>query len=60
MGSRWFFSLPTPARIKGNLTVSSGTIVMDDGTGNTTTLTLQGVTINNTGRVVFSAAQIGI
>lgn len=56
-GGQWdqdgFFSLPTPARIKGNLTVSSGTIVMDDGTGNTTTLTLQGVTINNTGRVVF-------
>ncbi len=48
-----FFSLPTPARIKGNLTISSGTIIMDDGTGNTTSLVLQNVTVNNTGKIIF-------
>jgi hypothetical protein len=35
------------------LTVSQGTIVLDDGTGNTTSLVLQAVTVNNTGNLVF-------
>lgn len=56
-GGMWdqdgYFSLPTPARVKGNLTVNAGTIVMDDGTGNTTSLTLQNVTINNFANIIF-------
>ncbi len=48
-----YFSLPTSARIKGNLTVSSGTVIMDDGTGNTTSLVLQDVIINNSGKIIF-------
>ncbi len=39
----------SPARIKGTLTVSSGQITMDDGTGMTTVLTLQDVVINGSG-----------
>ncbi|MBL0340997.1 MAG: hypothetical protein IPP71_08775 [Bacteroidetes bacterium] len=38
-----------PAKIKGTLTVSSGQITMDDGTGMTTALTLQDIIINGTG-----------
>ncbi|HMT29102.1 MAG TPA: hypothetical protein PKD91_07470, partial [Bacteroidia bacterium] len=38
-----------PAKIKGTLTVMSGQITMDDGTGMTTALTLQDVVINNSG-----------
>ena len=56
-GGQWdqdgFFSLPTAGRIKGSLTVNSGTIIMDDGTGNTTSLILQNVAISNTGNIVF-------
>jgi hypothetical protein len=56
-GGQWdqdgYFSLPTPARVKGNLTVNTGTIVMDDGTGNTTALTLQNVTVNNFANIIF-------
>ncbi len=44
-----------PARIKGTLTVSSGNIVMDDGTGMTTTLTLQDVVVNGTGALIMAA-----
>lgn len=39
----------SPHRIKGNLTIESGGIVMDDGTGMTTSLTLQDVTMNGDG-----------
>ena len=39
----------SPARIKGTLSVNSGQITMDDGTGMTTALTLQDVVINGTG-----------
>ncbi len=56
-GGQWdqdgYFSLPTPARIKGSFTVNAGTIVMDDGTGNTTALALQNVTVNNSGSIIF-------
>lgn len=40
-------------RIRGNLTVSASTIVMDDGTGISTSLFLQDVLINGTGNIVF-------
>ncbi|HRH67839.1 MAG TPA: hypothetical protein PLU53_16200, partial [Bacteroidia bacterium] len=40
-------------RIRGNLTVSASTIVMDDGTGVSTNLFLQDVLINGTGNIVF-------
>ena len=40
-------------RIRGNLTVSASTIVMDDGTGISTSLFLQDVLINSTGNIVF-------
>lgn len=56
-GGQWdqdgYFSLPTAGRVKGTLTVNAGTIVMDDGTGNTTSLVLQAVNINNTGNIIF-------
>ena len=48
-----YFSIPTSGRVKGSLTVSKGTVVMDDGTGNTTSLILQSVLIDNTGNIVF-------
>ncbi|TAH38849.1 MAG: hypothetical protein EYC69_14285 [Bacteroidetes bacterium] len=56
-GGTWdqdgFFSVPTINRIRGSLTVSTGTVVMDDGTGSTTALILQDVTVNGTGNIVF-------
>ena len=56
-GGTWdqdgFFSVPSLNRIRGSLTVSAGTVVMDDGTGSTTSLILQDVTINGTGNIVF-------
>jgi hypothetical protein len=56
-GGTWdqdgFFSVPSLNRIRGSLTVSSGTVVMDDGTGSTTSLILQDVTVNGTGNIVF-------
>ncbi len=48
-----YFSVPTINRIRGSLTVSSSTIVMDDGTGSTNSLLLQDVTVNGTGNIVF-------
>ncbi len=42
-----------PARIKGTLTINSGSIIMDDGSGMTTALTLQDVVISGTGRIFF-------
>jgi len=48
-----FFSVPTINRIRGSFTVSAGTVVMDDGTGSTTSLILQDVTVNSTGNIVF-------
>ncbi len=56
-GGTWdqdgFFSVPTINRIRGSLTVSAGTVVMDDGTGSTTSLILQDVTVNGSGNIVF-------
>ncbi|HEX5001305.1 MAG TPA: T9SS type A sorting domain-containing protein [Bacteroidia bacterium] len=40
-----------PAHIKGTLTVSSGTINLDDGTGMTTALTLQDVVVTSAGNL---------
>ncbi|MBK6837840.1 MAG: hypothetical protein IPG90_05820 [Bacteroidetes bacterium] len=40
-------------RIRGSFTVSASTIVMDDGTGVSTSLFLQDVLINGTGNIVF-------
>lgn len=44
----------SPSRIQGDLTVSQGIVVMDDGTGASTTLNLNNVTINNTGRLLIA------
>ena len=56
-GGTWdqdgYFSIPTINRIRGSLTVSAGTVVMDDGTGSTTSLILQDVTVNGTGNIIF-------
>lgn len=43
-----------PHRIKGNLTVSSGRITLDDGIGMTTAITLQDVLVNGTGRIFYA------
>ncbi|MBK9046462.1 MAG: T9SS type A sorting domain-containing protein [Bacteroidetes bacterium] len=49
-GSTWNQDgLFSPHRIKGNLTIRSGGILMDDGTGMTTTLTLQDVLLEGSG-----------
>ena len=52
-GLRWnqkgYFSVN---RIKGSLTITDGIILMDDGQGATTQLTLQAVTINNNGSLI--------
>lgn len=61
-GSAWlqngkFMSPLIVGRIKGSLTVSDGTIVMDDGTGNTSTLYLQDVNITGTGNIIFQSGQ---
>lgn len=42
-----------PARIKGTLTVQSGSLNMDDGTGMTTSLSLNDVVISGTGHIIF-------
>jgi len=56
-GGTWdqdgFFSVPSLNRIRGSLTVSASTVVMDDGTGSTTSLILQDVTVTGTGNIVF-------
>jgi type IX secretion system substrate protein len=44
----------SPNVIKGDITVSDGTLVMDEGAGATTTLTLQDVLVNSDGRLIFS------
>ena len=44
----------SPSKIQGNITVTSGTIDMDDGTGGTTTLNLQDVTISNSGNLFIA------
>lgn len=55
-GATWSQNgLFAPARIKGTLTVSSGNIVMDDGTGMTTALTLQDVVVNGTGALIMAS-----
>ncbi len=44
----------SPNKIKGTLTVSAGQVTMDDGTGATTSLTLQDVIINSTGSLIIA------
>jgi len=44
----------SPNVIKGDITISSGTVVMDEGAGGTTSLTLQNITLNSTGRIIFA------
>ncbi len=41
-----------PARVLGNITITSGTVVMDDGTGMSTSLTLQDVSLSGTGNLI--------
>ena len=56
-GGTWdqdgYFSNPSVNRVKGTLTISKGTVVMDDGTGSSIALTLQDVLVNGTGNLVF-------
>lgn len=44
-----------PAKIQGTLTVTSGAITMDDGTGMTTALTLNDVVVNETGALIMAS-----
>jgi hypothetical protein len=44
-----------PDRILGNLTVSSGVVTLDDGTGMTTSLILNTVLINGSGRLIVNS-----
>lgn len=44
-----------PARIRGDLSITNGEVVMDDGTGNSNNLSLNNVTITGTGNVIFQA-----
>ena len=48
-----FFAFPALNRIRGKLTVSTGTVVMDDGTGNSTQIFLGDVLVNGTGNIIF-------
>jgi hypothetical protein len=41
----------SPNRIQGNITISNGSLYMDNGTGMTTSLTLKDVTINGSGNL---------
>lgn len=43
----------SPAKIKGNIVISGGTVIMDDGTGMTTTLTLQDIMLTGTANIKF-------
>lgn len=43
-----------PDRILGDLTISSGTVVFDDGTGMSTSLILNDVVVDGSGRIVVS------
>ena len=43
-----------PNKIKGTLSVTNGQVVMDDGTGATTSLTLQDVIIGTAGSIIFA------
>ena len=42
-----------PARIQGTLTVNAGSLVLDDGSGMSTALTLKDVIISGSGRILF-------
>jgi hypothetical protein len=44
-----------PAKIQGDITISAGTVVMDNGTGVTTSLTLNNVTINGSGNLIVAS-----
>lgn len=44
-----------PAKIQGTLTVTSGAITMDDGTGMTTALTLNDVVVTGTGALIMAS-----
>ena len=49
-----YFSTGLPSsRIKGSFNVTAGQVIMDDGTGGTTSLVLQDVNISGTGNVIF-------
>lgn len=43
-----------PSKIKGNLSVTNGQVVMDDGTGMSTLLNLNHVSIYKTGAIIFA------
>lgn len=47
------FALPVPDRIRGNFSVTEGTVVMDEGSGNTISLILSNVNISANGSLVF-------
>lgn len=48
-----YFAFPAANRVRGRLTISSGTVVMDDGTGNSTQIFLSDVLVNGTGNLIF-------
>ncbi len=50
-----FMTAGITARIQGTLTVSSGTVSMDNGTGSTENLYLNDVIINGTGNIIFQS-----
>ena len=62
-GSRWnqaglFMDILNNApRVRGSFTVQDGTVVMDDGTGASSSLILNDVIINATGNIIFHSGQ---
>lgn len=53
--STWHqYGMFAPHRIKGNITISSGRVNLDNGTGMTTAITLQDILVNGTGSIFFA------
>lgn len=48
------YGMFAPHRVKGNITISSGRINLDNGTGMTTAITLQDVLVNGTGTIFYA------
>lgn len=48
------YGMFAPHRIKGNITISSGRVNLDNGTGMTTAITLQDVLVNGTGTIFYA------
>ncbi len=48
------YGMFAPHRVKGNITISSGRVNLDNGTGMTTAITLQDVLVNGTGTIFYA------